>query len=116
MYSQNRACPQIWCIDASLKKFNAASASYLLNTKQRQEISDRLISNTNYLEMFHLTQDRLLTCGTNIMFHYSLLTLENKSQNIATFIKLASNQEQLELKNKNDDWYRKFEKNNKYRK
>lgn len=91
-------------VDASLKKFNAASASYLLNTKQRQEISDKLISNTNYLEMFHLTQDRLLTCGTNIMFHYSLLTLENKSQNIATFIKLASNQEQLELKNINENY------------
>lgn len=95
-------------VDAALKNFNPNKASYLLNTQQRNEISSNLISNTDYLDLFKLTQQRLLNCANNISFHYALLTLDNKSQDLSYFIKLdyfqTTKQKRIVLANNNDTY------------
>ena len=65
-------------------------------------INENLISNTYYLEQFHSSQQRLLSCGNNIMFHFALLTLDNKSQDLAYFIKL-DNKPSMDFENKTYD-------------
>lgn len=99
---------QVFVLDSTLKNFRPTKASYLLNTKQRNDINLKLISNTDNLEFFKLAQQRLLNCGSNINFHYALLTLDNKSQDLAYFIKLdyfqTTKEKRIILSNNNDNY------------
>ena len=75
-----------YLIDASFSSLRANKTSYLLTTKQREQISPHLITNTFYSERLKNQQQLLLHCAKNIYIHYSVLSIENKPQALAYFI------------------------------
>ncbi|MDL2211281.1 PD-(D/E)XK nuclease family protein [Erysipelotrichaceae bacterium OttesenSCG-928-M19] len=98
---------KVYILDASLTTFKAKKTSYLLNYQQRKKINPTLITNVYYNEQHQDAQQRLLNCGRVVKIHYSLLDSDNKSQELAYFIKMAlahPNSNDYPLEN-NHDFY-----------
>lgn len=81
---------RIIIVDATLPNFKAKSVSFLLNNEQRSKINPKLINNSFYNSLHKLKQQLLLNSGITVDVHYSLLSLDNKPQDLAYFIKEAA--------------------------
>lgn len=78
---------QLIIVDASLKNFNSSKTSYLLNTKEREEISSQLISNKTYQKQYQKQLVTLMNCAHQTWYTYSLVNLNNKPSQLSYHIK-----------------------------
>jgi len=78
---------EVYVVDASLPDFKQKKVSYLLENKDRLEISPDLLNVQFYKKAFDDSKERLVSCGQNIYFSLPLINTDNKSKEMAYFVK-----------------------------